>query len=447
MRLINVHTRQLSEFFDLNVPPYSILSHCWGAEEVTYQEISAPVLLSAAAGPAYLEKAGYAKINSACLRSIHDGLEWPWVDTCCIDKSSSAELNESINSMYKWYQNAEVCYAFLEETHELSFNQTWNEVSKEICRDKWFNRGWTLQELIAPAKVEFFDKKWGGIGNKFVCSKHISMLTAIPENVIRSSDQMRLFGVATKMSWAAGRKTTRIEDVAYSLMGIFQVNMPLLSGEGKKAFIRLQEEISKDSDDHSIFAWDFQDNNEKERCHLCGVLADSPLRFAKSADIYPRSKVTDGLRAFTSPYSMTNIGLQIVLPWYFCESIGSMVAVLDCHIPKRGESGQIIIVLQDPPIRSIRTFFRGTTRFVIMGKKSKSPRPLMKRPETEQIYLLKKYQLPSLLEAPTGTSNREKCLVRSDLMVRAGYFIRRDKTISWRIGVVGQGLSNKAVLP
>jgi hypothetical protein len=426
MRLIDVRTRQLSEFFDVNIPPYSILSHCWGTEEVTYQEISASVSSSSdSAKPAYLEKVGYQKIDSACLQSTKDHLEWLWVDTCCIDKSSSAELSESINSMYKWYQNAMICYALLEETDTLVGK--YNDKGEEPFKDKWFTRGWTLQELIAPAKVQFYDKEWCFLGDKFSHSRQISVLTTIPGTVIRNSDQMKLFGVATKMSWAAGRRTTRIEDIAYSLLGIFQVNMPLLYGEGKRAFIRLQEEILKDSDDHSILAWDFQDDDEKERHHFCGVLADSPLRFAKSADIFPRSNVNHGPKDLASPFSMTNKGLQIVLPRFFCESIGSMVAVLECNIPWKGASGEIVIVLQGPPTPPIRvrTFFRGTTRSVTLGKKAKRPTSLFipKAMETAQIYLLKKYQLASSLNSSTGPLQHEKCLVRSDSMIRAGYNI------------------------
>jgi hypothetical protein len=122
MRLLNVRTRQLSEFCDLQMPRYSILSHCWGSEEVTYQEISVPVLPSTTLSePAYKDKAGYTKINSACIQSLKDGLDWLWIDTCCIDKSSSAELSESINSMFRWYENSVVCYALLEDMDDLVF--------------------------------------------------------------------------------------------------------------------------------------------------------------------------------------------------------------------------------------------------------------------------------------------------------------------------------------
>jgi hypothetical protein len=420
MRLINVHTRQLSEFWGLDVPPYSILSHCWGPEEVTYQEISSLVSSpSTSTESGYMAKSGYLKINSACLQS-------------------SAELSESINSMYKWYENSMVCYALLdgESSHLSVYDSKACDVQEDHLEDKWFTRGWTLQELIAPSRVEFFDKNWKHIGNKFQCSGYIALVTTIPENVIRSSRSMSSYGIATKMSWAAGRQTTRIEDVAYSLLGMFKVNMPLLYGEGKKAFIRLQEEIMKESDDHSLFAWDFQEDYEREPFKFRSVLADNPSRFANSAMIYSTPGYTDLYSTSTSskvsknrkPYAMTNKGVQIYLPIFDFESIG-MVAMLDCKLHGGHEGHQIVIALQRPPTSHNQTFFRGTTRcimnFTARGKKR------FFQPETSEIYLLKTYSLKVPYFHETGYINdsawnitiSELCLVRSGLMRNAGHGI------------------------
>ncbi|KAI6002305.1 hypothetical protein F5J12DRAFT_906395 [Pisolithus orientalis] len=145
---------------------------------------------------------------------MRDGYTWLWIDTCCIDKRSSAELSEAINSMYRWYRNSQMCYVYLND---------------------WFSRGWTLQELVAPKEAEFFNKSWVSIGIKQDLTSLLEDITRIPEKSVRA--------VAHIMSWAADRKTTRVEDRAYSLLGLFGVNMPMLYGEGSKAFQRLQLEI------------------------------------------------------------------------------------------------------------------------------------------------------------------------------------------------------------
>jgi hypothetical protein len=160
-----------------------------------------------------------------------------------IDKRSCAELTEAINSMYKWYQNAQKCYVYL------------YDVPKKPWEDSdWFTRGWTLQELIAPSHLVFYDSNWTRLGTKEDLKSDISRLTGIPESVLLGLTPM-LVPVADKMSWASRRRTTRTEDMAYCLMGIFDVNMPLLYGEGPKAFKRLQEEIIRQNNTHTIFAW------------------------------------------------------------------------------------------------------------------------------------------------------------------------------------------------
>ena len=152
--------------------------------------------------------------------------------------------------MYRWYQQAEVCYAYLADVPSDTVN-----VGSEFSKSKWFTRGWTLQELIAPSEVIFLGKEWQKIGTKSSLEDDLSRISRIPVNVLLGDDNLESVGVAQRMSWAAKRETRKIEDRAYSLMGIFGINMPVIYGEGKKAFVRLQEEIIKVSDDHSIFAW------------------------------------------------------------------------------------------------------------------------------------------------------------------------------------------------
>ena len=165
------------------------------------------------------------------------------------DKSSSAELSEAINSMYRWNKGAKVCYTYLADMTLTDVN-----MAKSALRNcRWFSRGWTLQELIAPSWLILFDANWSMIGTKYSLRKELSQITGIDQGVI-SGESLRNTSVAQKMSWASERTTTRVEDMAYSLLGIFGVFMPILYGEGQNAFKRLQLEIIASSSDHSIFA-------------------------------------------------------------------------------------------------------------------------------------------------------------------------------------------------
>ncbi|KAF1970589.1 HET-domain-containing protein [Bimuria novae-zelandiae CBS 107.79] len=263
-RSLNAHTGNalaLKNAIDEEIPPYAILSHTWGAdtEEVTLEDL---------ANGTGKDKPGYAKIRFCGEQARLDTLQYFWIDTCCIDKRSSAELSEAINSMYRWYQGANVCYAYLADVPSKT----------KFSGSKWFTRGWTLQELIAPSKVIFLDEEWNKLGTKTSLRQSVSDCTGIPGGVLSDSDSLENVSIAQRMSWAAKRKTTRLEDRAYCLMGIFGINMPLLYGEGERAFLRLQEEIMRISDDHSLFAWRSSDNRG-------GLLATSPDSFIGSHNI------------------------------------------------------------------------------------------------------------------------------------------------------------------
>jgi hypothetical protein len=269
MRLLDTTNLKFREFMS-DIPKYAILSHTWGDEEVTYQEMS--TILAPTLTP--IPKQGYAKIAKTCELARSHGFEYAWVDTCCIDKSSSAELTEAINSMYEWYSGAALCYVHLEDL------PTGGSSIKGLPSCRWFSRGWTLQELLAPkdpTNVRFYDVEWTYRGSKSRFISTISKITGISKDVLDGTVPISDCCVAERMSWAAYRKTTRIEDTAYCLLGIFDVNMPLLYGEGIKSFRRLQEEIVKRSNDLTILAWDDSKCSQKTSTRL---FAETPAAFA-----------------------------------------------------------------------------------------------------------------------------------------------------------------------
>ncbi|KIW19924.1 hypothetical protein PV08_00499 [Exophiala spinifera] len=245
IRLIDTTTLRMKVFLGAKIPAYAILSHTWVEdEEVDFLEMNA--ILRDPQHPA-TDKSGYEKIRATCREAKRHGISYAWVDTCSIDKSSSAELTEAINSMFAWYRNAEVCFVFLSDVGPDSNILT----TLQHCR--WMTRGWTLQELIAPRDLRFYNSAWEHVGSKMSLKQQIRDTTAINDEVLEDCDALQDVPVARRMAWASRRETTRVEDIAYCLLGIFDVNMPLLYGEGDKAFIRLQEEIIRRSDDLSIF--------------------------------------------------------------------------------------------------------------------------------------------------------------------------------------------------
>lgn len=201
--------------------------------------------------PDVRRKEGFMKLKGVCDQAFQDGLNYIWVDTCCIDKTSSAELSEAINSMYAWYKNSAVCYVYL---HDVDHDIDQDALISALSKAEWFKRGWTLQELIAPDNVYFFARNWSKIGSKATWASTLHEITHIREKILLGipCDPP---SIAERMSWAVGRKTQKIEDRAYSLMGLFGIHMSIIYGEGEKAFRRLQLEIMKSSDDQTIFAW------------------------------------------------------------------------------------------------------------------------------------------------------------------------------------------------
>jgi len=352
MRLLNAKTLQLELFPDpahvRDATPYAILSHTWETDEVTLDDMKDLEVAKS--------KAGFGKIQSACKTTIDHNLSHIWIDTCCIDKSSSAELSEAINSMFNWYRRATVCLAFLADFPNGA------AIDKQLPLCRWFTRGWTLQELIAPKNLLFFDDGWNLIGAKAQLGVKIQVITGISQQILVGSEPHSSAPLAKRMFWAAKRQTTRVEDKAYCLLGIFDVNMPMIYGEGSRAFFRLQEEILRKTTDLSIFAWRMQtylsgrgfvdgrrnwpDSDEGEeigvdRC--VSVLAESP------ADFWACSHITlnEDQFQFRDEISPTNRGIKIQASLEFT---GDSNYTMDLHCynapPNSGETRRLGILLK-----------------------------------------------------------------------------------------------------
>lgn len=321
MRLLHTATQKLIEKTPEELRKdnlrYAILSHTWGPNEVIYDDI--------VYGTEWTKNPkSLLKVQGACHQARSDGYDYIWIDTCCIDKRSSAELSEAINSMYTWYENSEVCYAFIEDFNSENLGSAENKAN--FAASRWFTRGWTLQELLAPANIIFFTRDWVSLGEKRAISPFLAEITGIDAAIMEGERPLESASLAKRMSWMARRQTTRPEDSAYCLMGIFDVNMPLLYGEGgRRAFLRLQEEIMKTSDDQSLFAWVNRDADPEA---LHGLLAPSPEAFIHSNGMLPYHDWGDP----REPYTMTNRGLRIQLHLY-AQKDGIFVATLDCPVP------------------------------------------------------------------------------------------------------------------
>ncbi|KAI1262924.1 heterokaryon incompatibility protein-domain-containing protein [Xylariaceae sp. FL1019] len=369
MRLIRCDTLKLEEFYGYDIPPYAILSHTWGNNEVTFSDINA--------GEQPGSLLDWAKINQTCRLAMEQRYEYVWVDTCCIDKSSSTELTEAINSMFAWYECSEVCFAYLddydsstetvqaalprEREHpsltklltkridlndlpmlekcldyvtrlkstttrlegDLLFNSVFGEASTNseeidtsdssslpLTRSRWFSRGWTLQELIASRNLVFYDSKWKYHSSKKSLAVDIAAATGIDAIVLEAEgsdlrERLDSIPVCRKMAWAAKRETKRLEDRAYSLLGIFGVHMPLTYGEGANAFQRLQKEIIQVTNDLTILAWE----HPYWKSETSNILAESPSMFGKTNDI----ELSQDL-ASNPHFVITNKGLQVSIP-------------------------------------------------------------------------------------------------------------------------------------
>lgn len=259
MRLLDTTTFQLVS----NSPSvfqqegYAILLHRWIGSEITFEQLGGHIDQLRAAGTRPLESPQQEKIRGACQTARAKGIRWVWIDTCCIDKSSTSELSESLNSMFRWYRDAKLCITYLSDVVRKGAGR--EDFANEVGHPAvWFSRGWTLQELLAPRHLEFFDKNWDPIGDRAELAEQIEKITSIQSKYLKGEtedDDPRDACIAAKFSWIAKRQTERDEDMAYSMLGLFGITMDPRYGEGWGAFMRLQKELLLSSKDESLFAW------------------------------------------------------------------------------------------------------------------------------------------------------------------------------------------------
>ncbi|KAI1403472.1 heterokaryon incompatibility protein-domain-containing protein [Hypoxylon fuscum] len=288
MRLIDARRtlRENTIVFDYQEPDdvqYLVLSHCWGRpsenkawahddQEYTYQD-------ALASPPPARKLAGFDKIFLTCKLASRAKVRYVWIDTCCLDQTNYSELAHGINSMFEWYRKSSFCVVYLADvTWTQSMNQ--NERRKQFVNCRWFERAWTLQELIAPKEVRFYDKDWNYMGTKVDLADEISEHTHIDKHILNGTSSCLMCSIAHRMSWAAKRKARKPEDIAYSLLGIFNVNMPMIYGEGSRnAFHRLQRAITTTTSELSIFGWG---DETLSNSNNSSVFADSPVDFIYS---------------------------------------------------------------------------------------------------------------------------------------------------------------------
>ena len=323
MRLIDCCSEPLQMIDFLGRPPhaFAILSHTWDSEEVTFQAFHHLAARTVAKG--------WTKIEQTCLEVQRCGFNYVWIDSCCIDKTNNAELTESINSMFQWYSDAALCLVYLSDFDHSASPSEWNAMLRGA---RWFKRGWTLQEIVASRTVHFYDHAWRCFGTQETLRDELASITGIDAGFLSPPQQpgaldirdlLDALPVGRRMAWAAGRQTTKLEDMAYCLIGLFDVSMPMLYGEGsEKAFFRLQEEIIHNSNDLSLFAWTAANGSNTYR----GILARSPDEFASLGNLV----LEQDLR-FNPDYSMSNKGLRIVTFLKPIEDSEDVIMPLHCY--------------------------------------------------------------------------------------------------------------------
>ncbi|KAK3988497.1 hypothetical protein QBC44DRAFT_382245 [Cladorrhinum sp. PSN332] len=337
MRLINTKNFKLEEFLEHETPPYAILSHTWGddVEEISFRE--------AQEGNFDKPGIGSIKFRGSCQQAAKDGLGYVWIDTCCIDKGNLVELSEAINSMFRWYKRSSFCYAYI---GDVPADDQPRVRGSKFRSSRWFTRGWTLQELLAPKYVRFYNSSWDQLGNKGTMSSILEEITGIPRQYLLGITRLQTASVAQRMAWAAQRITKRPEDLAYCLLGIFGVSMPMIYGEGgDQAFLRLQEHIMRTTRDDSMLSWGLKDSDAEllidQSLHQSAgrVMATTPASFTTSRQIVSREQSSQ----WPSSLEISGGSLRICIPLVI-RGPNEVIALLNCG-PESNTSQRVGIPL------------------------------------------------------------------------------------------------------
>ncbi|KAI1795382.1 HET-domain-containing protein [Ganoderma leucocontextum] len=416
MWLLSTDRAELHWFHDPEGVPggYAILSHVWEGQEQTFKEIQD---LRAKCAKSDQNPRDFAspKVRACCTLAERHGYKWIWDDTCCINKESSAELSEAINSMFRYYSLAKICYAYLYDVPRAEDLRPLLEGADSAFRQsRWHTRGWTLQELIAPPFLVFLSNDWEMLGTKMELAELLEEITKVPVAVLRLAQAVHDFSVACRMSWAANRDTTRAEDMAYCLMGIFSINMPTLYGEGERAFLRLQEEIMKQSVDASLFVWEDPDSMDqntftrrepyskrpKDSCdHTIAryfLLAESPKAFFRSTAVSFSPTLVDETqqtpKAGTPSFSITPYGIRAHVP--VIEGPDFSVAMLRCLEGKKKQTIGLILTPCYSSLDQTRPLYHTAWRqrmwrTVLLGESFANPHLFGQRvsPQWRDIYI------------------------------------------------------------
>ncbi|RPD55477.1 HET-domain-containing protein [Lentinus tigrinus ALCF2SS1-7] len=355
MRLLNTRTGRFRWVDGPAEVKYAVLSHVWSrGEEQSYQDLlriqcNADGQDSSNEGSILL--AASPKIRNACAHALADGIEYIWMDLCCIDKTSSAEVSDAVLSMYAWYTHAAVCYAYLDDVEA---DEDPRLPSAKFRWSRWHTRGWTLPEVIAPKAVTFLSADWRALGTKHELAEVLEAVTGVDKGVLTHDVPLDSISVARRMSWAAKRLTTRQEDEAYALLGLFGIHIPIMYGEGAHAFLRLQEEILRTTMDQSLFVWGAGMSDCALDAELYDetrhtLLASSPAAFARSAGVQ-----VIRCAALVGPEQRTALGGELpayeftpygIRTWFPMLSVGPKVclALLPCLDE---DGGRLALVLK-----------------------------------------------------------------------------------------------------
>ncbi|KAG8164126.1 hypothetical protein KVR01_006044 [Diaporthe batatas] len=343
------------------IPPYAILSHRWVGREVVFGDFDTipkdqlrnvakanpvPKTTGAVEDVGDGIEASIYKIAGACekVRQGTTGVRHIWIDTVCIYKNDITELSSALNSMFNWYHAAAVCYVYL-------FDVTWNEADdpdgshEQFVGSKWFTRGWTLQELLAPKDIEFYDRDWQYIGSKQSLVDEIVQATRIAREHLLGD--FRTASIAQKMSWLSDRVTTKIEDRAYCMLGLFGVFLDPRYGRGGDEFLRLQLQIFIETPpgaifDESMFAW------KADLIETSGLLAPAPSCFRESGQVLFEPRLAKSQRTETQMQGGMVIdqamGVDFHIPWAG-RKLRRLVAFLAAHLLTCGIAGMIGLLI------------------------------------------------------------------------------------------------------